>query len=141
MANPDQDVAAQLAAAGLGLVVGTNLFTAGPQQVQAGVPSQAVFCVLYGGYGAPVRYFNGALSSSAGTEAREPRVMVYVRSSRQDYGGGLTLARAVKAALHDVTPPAGYDWIRVEEQEPIFLYQTDNAEFVFSMSCHLWYDG
>lgn len=137
MSGPNEDVANQLASLSIG-TVGTTIFCAGPQQTQTGVPSQSIFCQLTGGYGTPIRYLQGPPSSGTpGDQLREPRVTIFVRSNPHDYAGGQTLARAVKTALHD-QPFGSYYACRIVEAEPNYLYQTDKAEYVFNMNCHLY---
>lgn len=136
----NEDVAAALAAAGLGLTLGTNLFDEGPAQVQTGVPSEAVFCQSYGDYGTPIRYLQDNYATiGAGIQAKEPRVIVTIRSNPQDIHGGRALARSVRDALHNV-PMSGYDAVRIQETDPLHLYQTNNSEHVFQLNCHLWLD-
>lgn len=136
----NEDVATALAGSGIGLTIGTNLFQGSPLQVQTGMPSQSVFCELLGGYGTPQRYLQGPYNEAGvGVQAREPRVHITVRSNPHDYQGGQTLARNVRDSLHDV-PISGYDAVRIEQQEALFVYQTNNGEFVWTMDCHLWLD-
>lgn len=137
---PNEDVANALAGAGLGLTLGVNLFAGGYQQVQTGVPTQAVFCQLFDGYGPPQRYLQGNYAEAGvGIQAREPRVVVYVRSAKHDYHGGQVLARAAKDALHDV-PISGYDAVRVMNPEPLFVSQINDSENIFSFNVHMWID-
>ncbi len=138
MRNAATDVANAIAGAGLGLVYNVTVFDVVQQQVQDSMPSRAVFCHLNGSYASPLRPLIGNFAEAGvGAQEREPRVVLHVRSAPHDYGGGETLARSVKDALHDV-PMTGYDAVRVVEGDPMFLYQTNNAEYVFGLNCHLW---
>jgi hypothetical protein len=152
VSTPADDVAAQIAAAGLGWALGTNLFASDvlpvyqSDQATTGSPSSSVFCSLYGGYLTPTRYGQDNYAvAGPGVQAREPRVMVYVRSPRFGYYAGLVNARAVKDSLHDRllqigTTGAYYDACRIVDAEPLLLSVMDTGESLFSMNCHLYYD-
>lgn len=150
---PADDVAAGIAGAGLGWALGTNLFVSDvlpvyqTNQASTGVPSASVFVLLAGGYDTPTRYEQDTYANDpTAIQAREPRIMIYVRSSRQQYYTGLSSARAVKDALHDQPLQLGatgtnYDACRIVDAEPTLLQETDNGEYLFSMNCHLYLDA
>ena len=153
MSTPADDVAALIESSSLGWILGTNLFVADVQPVVqtqgagTGTPSKSVFVLLAGGYDTPTRYIQGNYSQAGvGVQAREPRVMIYIRSSRQQYLDGITSSRAVKNQEHYDPVLIGssglyYDACRIVEAEPMLLTQTDNGEFLFSLNCHLWLDA
>lgn len=121
--DPTVDVAAHLAAAGLDLTLGTNLFM-GPVRAQsADVPAAAVFVHAQGGEG-PEPYLG------AGASTWEVEVEVTVRAEAQDFNGGRTRARAIIQAVHLATV-AGYYSVRSEDAEPDYL-EADDA------GCHEW---
>lgn len=150
--TPADDVAAGIAAAGLGWTLGTNLFISDvlpevqTDQASTGAPARAVFVLLAGGYMEPTRYEQDSYRRvGAGIQAREPRVMIYVRSPREQYWTGLTDARAVRDAVHDLpltcsATGADYDACRIVDAEPMLLSVDDNGSSLFSLNCHLYYD-
>jgi hypothetical protein len=150
---PADDVAAQIAGAGLGWALATNLFVSDvapsyqTDTSATGTPSASVFVLLAGGYDIPTRYqLDTYANAPSATQAREPRVMIYVRSPRQQYNTGMVSARAVKDALHDQPLQIGssgsyYDACRIVDAEPTLLSETDNGEFLFSLNCHLYLDA
>lgn len=98
MADLDAVVVAQLAAAGLGLSAGTNLFRGRVQPAGDFIPARAVFCLLLAG-DANVPYLGNT------GDWQEQRVQVRVRAAADDYAGGQSLAAAVIAALHRAALP------------------------------------
>lgn len=136
MSQPDLDVAVKLAASGLGLTLGTNLFWGKLREVDAvgGVRSKAVF-VMTRLSGAPTNYCDGARTP----QGREPLLQIVVRSDPQDFAGGQALARGVKDALHDIVL-SGYDACRVTQAEPVPISESDKGEHLFSLNVHLWID-
>lgn len=151
--TPADDVAAGIAAAGLGWVPGQNLFISDvlpevqSDQPNTGAPARAVFVLAAGGYATPTRYEQDTYrNKGAGVQAREPRVMVYIRSPREGYWTGLTDARAVRDAIHDLpltcsATGADYDACRVVDAEPMLLSVDDNGSSLFSINVHLYYDA
>jgi hypothetical protein len=136
MSQADLNVAQALASAGLGLTLGTNLFWGKVREVDtaSGVPSQAVFVTPHLSP-APENYCDGSRTP----QAREPQLQITVRSGRQDYSGGQSLARSVQDALHDI-PPSGYNACRITQAEPVPIGETASGEHLFSLNVHLWID-
>lgn len=123
-AQPDDAVVAILAAAGLGLTGGTNLF-GGPVRPQgSGVPLASVFALSTGG---PVHqpYIGNAHDLTIAT------VQVNVRGAPGDFAGGETLARACLVAIHRAAI-AGYAGCIVREPRPTYLGADAGTD------THLW---
>jgi hypothetical protein len=93
-AQIEVDVAARLAAAGLGLTLATNLFY-GPLRDEGAAPDQAVTVLLTGSY--PWEPDMGGVSAP---DLKPLTVQVNVRSAANDYAGGSTLASACAEAIH-----------------------------------------
>ncbi|AGC44578.1 hypothetical protein MYSTI_03266 [Myxococcus stipitatus DSM 14675] len=107
-----------LEAAGFGLVrspaSGANLFTAPMPEVDGGVPDRAVALVVTGGAG-PLPYLG------LGREAYlSPGCQVRIRSEREDFQGGQSLALAVFSVLNQ-TPDLMGVAVRAEESAPVYL--------------------
>ena len=105
--NPPKDVAVFLAAAGIGLTLGTNIFH-GPTKIpSAQVPKDAVF--ITGGSGAsPDR------SMSQAFEIRMPIVHVLTRESRFEEGDAT--ARDVNDALQGASITGYLDVVALESE-------------------------
>lgn len=128
--TPDADVASTLDTALATLTAGTNLFYCppiGPDAVGLGIPVKCVF--VWSSGGAPPEPF---VSGGTGTERRYSAVSIRVRSARDDYAGGLTLARSVRDAIHRASI-SGYITVSVRESDPIWLGATE--------TCHEWSIG
>jgi hypothetical protein len=130
MATPAEDLVTVLAAAGLGLVPGTNIFRGPPRAPSAGVPSKAVFCLGTGGY--PPRPF----VDGSGLCVRQPTVQITIRSDAEDFAGGEALARDVSNAVH-MHPPAGYGDVLVRESEPTYLGQDEAGRHLWSINAEM----
>ena len=113
--TPDAAVATHLAAAGLGLTVGTNLFRGPVRPVSAGVPAKAVFVLVTGGPG-PVPYLDAAVHG----DTWQFDVQVRIRGDRESFATTRTLARAIRNALHraDIS---GYLSALSIESEPTYM--------------------
>lgn len=129
--TPDTDLATWIAAdATLGLTLGTNLFT-GPTRSQGdGIPKVAAFVLAYGGN--PTLPF---LDGSA-EEWCVSTVQVTLRSSKDDFAGGLDLARAVRNRVHR-HPPAGYAEVRVVTPEPLYLGQDESGAHLHALNVEM----
>lgn len=123
------DVATKLAAAGLSLVKGTNLFN-GPMRANAaeGISGQAVFCHVVGGLPA-IDYCD----NSASPQLHFPTVQIMVRSNPRAWDAGLALANNVYEAVHD-QPPAGYVSARCAQSAPLYAGELTNGEFLWSIN-------
>lgn len=128
------DLASILAAGGLGLSIGTNLFL-GPdiEDDDAVVPDVACFVLQTGG-DAPVSYVGGGRKTY-----RANTCQVRIRSARESFQSGHVLALGALDALH-LANAAPYVLIEVEEGSPSYVGTdgsdrhwwsfTVNAEFV-----------
>ncbi len=115
MTVPPTDVAVELAAAGIGLTRGTNLFTGPLRDVSAGVPKNSVFIKGLSG-GLPQRTMGEV------NEVREPLVSVTVRNS--SFNDGDTKVRQIQEALQAVTI-SGYLDVAARQSEPLYLEPDD----------------
>ncbi|MHA2248410.1 MAG: hypothetical protein ACXADY_25910 [Candidatus Hodarchaeales archaeon] len=115
--KPEETLATYIATSVAGLTLGTNCFY-GPV-----TPDPAEGCWVFptGGPG-PTRFLGE-------TEAEKHYTMqIRVRADKQDFDGGLLLARAVSdalvAAIHDAAFAAYLDIIPIQSQ-PMYLGQDD----------------
>jgi uncharacterized protein DUF3168 len=99
MADLDLEVVNRLAAAGLGLTAGVNLFRGKVQPADTRVPARAVFVLLLSGE-ANAPYMGNA------SDWQVHSVQVRVRADAEDFAGGQQLGRAVVAALHRAALPS-----------------------------------
>lgn len=113
--TPDAAVATHLAAAGLSLVVGTNLFRGPVRPVANGVPAKAVFVLVTGGPG-PVPYLDAAENG----DTWHFDVQVRIRGERESFAATRTLARGIRNALHRAAI-SGYLSALSIESEPVFM--------------------
>lgn len=132
LSNYASDVATVLGAAGIGLTLGTNLYT-GPMRAHEaeGVPNEAVFVITVGGR-SPIDYCD----HSHTPQLHFPRVQIMVRSDPHDWDGGLALANDIYEAIHS-KEPSGYVSARSAESAPIHVGETDNGEFLWSINVDL----
>jgi hypothetical protein len=110
----DEDVVTELAASGLGLVSGTNLFTGPERSVGDGIPDQAVFVLATGG-APPAPFIDGS-----GVDYCWSTVQITVRSAVRSFHSGQALARSVRNAIHEASI-SGYVDVRAREAEPNYL--------------------
>lgn len=134
---PEAAVAAVLAAAGLSLTVGTNLFS-GPEQPgnDTGIPAAAVFATTYGGT-PPAPYLG------TGTDLREMAVQVTVRGASGDVEGARSLAWSVWQAIQRRTAslPTGYIDLRCAQSAPIYLGLNAADQPRFTVNLLTRYEG
>ncbi|NTX51118.1 hypothetical protein [Myxococcus sp. CA039A] len=124
----NRDLAAELAtvleAAGLGLTrppsSGANLFTAPMPEADGGVPDRAVALVVSGGAG-PLPYLGLGRATYL-----SPGCQLRIRSAREDFEGGQSLALAAFTVLHQSPHFPGIS-VRAEESAPVYL-GTDGAD-------------
>lgn len=129
-AQPDAAVADALAAAGLSLAKGVNLFRGPVRPDLLGVANKAVFCLATGG--PRNERFLGTAS-----DYRVSTVQIRVRTGPGEFDAGQTLARAIRDALH-ATQPEGYVSMQVREGEPNFLGQfADDDTYQWSLNVEL----
>jgi hypothetical protein len=129
MHDSASDIATTLAAAGLGLTTGANLFIGRlPEAGLAsdGVPApDACVAVLQTGGGAPLPFVGQGRKALLSVACQ-----VRVRSGREDFQGGQALAFAVWEALNQTTP-SPYLSVVLRESTP-FYGGPDNEDR------HLW---
>ena len=129
MTVPATDVATELAGAGIGLTLGTNLFMGQIRNVSASVPKNAVFVKGLPG-GLPQR------TMGESDEIRSPLVSVNVRWTTFD--GGDTKIRQVQEALQAATI-SGYIDVVAQQSEPLVLGQDNEGLHLFMMIFSLKY--
>ena len=110
--TPDAAVVTHLAAAGLGLTAGTNLFRGPVRPVGNGVPDKAVFCLETGG-APPVPYINAASHGDTWTFD----IQVRVRGDREAFATTRNLARSIRNTHHRATI-SGYLSVTATESAP-----------------------
>ncbi len=132
---PDDDVYTRLAAAVPGLTAGTNLFTGPVREVGDTVPGECVFVLASGG-AAPQAY-----AGPTAVETRFSGVQVRVRSAKQSFDAGETLARAVCAALHhQQASMSGYINVRALQSEPLYIGEDKAGYHGWSINLELVHD-
>jgi hypothetical protein len=100
------DIAARLAAAGLGLTLATNLFY-GPLRDEGGAPDASATVLLTGSYP-----FEPDLGGQDAPDLKPLTVQINLRSAANDYAGGSTLANAIVEAVHKrETGEANISWL------------------------------
>jgi hypothetical protein len=119
-----------LAAAGIGLTKGTNLWSGPLRPDDDDVPAQAVFVLLSGGPG-PVDYSDGG----AGQSIHEAGLQVFVRSNQEAHAAGQTLARNVWGTCHKASPSGCLAYSCVcRQSEPIYIGKDDAGRHVWSIN-------
>lgn len=127
--EPDSDVAAKLATAGLG-TVGSTIFR-GPERAPSGVvPDAAIFVLDSGGF-APVPYLDGGSKADY-----QHSVQIMIRAKRNDFSTGQAKAAAVRNALHETTI-SGYVSCYANESTPNFLGFTDTELIRWTVNLRL----
>lgn len=111
--NPARDVVAHLAAAGLGLVEGSNLFVGEGLEVDG----PAVFVIPSGG--PPPSPYLGTGKSFA-----EALIRIQVKGTPDDPAGGMNLGISILQALHLAELP-GYVATRAQMALPMYLGADD----------------
>ena len=129
MTVPATDVATELAGAGIGLTLGTNLFMGPMRDASASVPKNAVFVKGLPG-GLPQR------TMGESDEIRSPLVSVNVRWTTFDAGD--TKIRQVQEALQAATI-SGYIDVVAQQSEPLVLGQDNEGLHLFMMIFSLKY--
>lgn len=127
--NPASDVATKLAAAGLGLTVGTNLFIGELRPVETGVPAKAAFVLGHGGP-RPTPYLG------IGKSYYRSHVQVLVRGNPGEFQVTDALARDVLRALHTKTI-TGYIQVLAEESEAGYLGADEAERPLFTVNAEL----
>ncbi len=129
MTVPATDVATELAGAGIGLTLGTNLFMGPMRDASASVPKNVVFVKGLPG-GLPQR------TMGESDEIRSPLVSVNVRWTTFDAGD--TKIRQVQEALQAATI-SGYIDVVAQQSEPLVLGQDNEGLHLFMMIFSLKY--
>jgi hypothetical protein len=119
------DILTVLETAGVG-TVGVDLY-AGPLR---GTPIAAVAVLPTGGY-PPI-----TLMDAAHQDRVKSTVQINIRSEINDYVGGLTLGRAIIAALHKL-PPVGYTECVVTTPDPIYIGEEKQGAHRWSINVEL----
>jgi hypothetical protein len=132
----DVDVLDAIAAAVPAVVPGVSAFTGPARAVDdAAVKGCCVFVLATDGDDdEPI----GAVALGSRTLAK-PRVIVRVRSSRNDFLGGQELARACFDAV-DRRPPAGYCDARARRSHPTYLGESSEGRHEWSFDLSLLVD-
>jgi len=122
--TPHVDISAALATASLG-VLGTTLFY-GPVRDGVGIGNVAIFVLDVGGF-APVADLGGADAP----DLRERSSQIRVRSEKDAYTAGYTVAQAAWEAIHK-RQPAGY--VSWEAGEPIYIERDESGRHHWSIN-------
>lgn len=128
--NPAIDFATFLAAAELGLVLGTNIVVGMPRDVGDTVPKDAVF--VHGFSGTPATRFMGQA-----TEVRRPLLMLQVRNGSMLAGD--TLARDILNAVAGADISTYLD-VFPSQSEPNYAGQDQNGDHFWNHSFELVYE-
>ena len=136
--DPDKDVFDSLNTNIAALTAGTNLFRGKMQPAERsasdpGTPAEAVFVLASGGPPQEAYFAPTTL------ERRFSGVQCRIRSDERDFGGGQTLARSVRDALHHKTL-AGYIDVRVLETEPLYIAEDNEGHHEWSVNVELWHE-
>lgn len=127
MNNPPRDLRNYLAAAGLGLTTGTNLFTGLPRAISDDTPVNAVF--VYGLDGVPPYRLMGEPD-----EVLTAVVNVTVRWGT--YGAGDTKIRDIRDQIQAATV-SGYLDVVAQTPEPVQLGQDDDGNHSFMITVEM----
>lgn len=128
--NPAIDFATFLAAAGLGLVLGTSIIVGMPRDVGGTVPKDAVF--VHGFGGTPATRFMGQA-----VEVRRPLLMLQVRNGSMLAGD--TLARNILNAVAGSDISTYLD-VFPSQSEPNYAGQDQNGDHFWNHSFELVYE-
>lgn len=140
-ARPEVICGTILAAAGLGLTLGTNLFTGPPKpHINGGpIPRNAVF--IFG-----VQSFEPRPYFGNGQDYRQFRTNLYVRQAQDQFETGQTLAREAWQALQrnaSVTAGTytGFFGLLMAESDPQYFGLDDTDNHRWTMTARLMYKG
>lgn len=128
--NPPEDICTYLAAQGLGLTYGTNLFSTYPR-LDPRYPAPCVF-VWDGVSAAPVNYLGMAES------LWQPAIQVLVRGANEGFQTARNLARDIRDTLNRAQV-SGYVSLVARESAPINLGQANSAQPEFSLNFEVLY--
>ncbi len=118
------DVSTALAAAGIGLTAGTNLFMGAIQAPSTRVPIDSTF--IGSAPGAAPERFMGEV-----TEIRSP--MIHIRTRSGSFQTGDTRIRLIQDTMQ-AFPISGYLDVKAVQSEPTYLGQTKEGHHLWSMS-------
>lgn len=132
MSTPDTDIVNHLDSALGTLTKGTNLFRGPVRPVSSYIPGEAVFCLSVVGF-RPLAIIGQTLSNYS------KQVQIRIRSDKNDYAGGYTLAKSILTTLHfaSVTGDNYYD-VRVREDEPGYLGVNEDDYHEWSLNVELF---
>jgi len=128
--NPAVDLATFLAAAGLGLTLGTSIVVGMPRDVGGTVPKDAVF--IHGFGGTPATRFMGQA-----TEVRRPLLMLQVRNGSMLTGEAL--ARSILNAIAGSDVSTYLDTFP-SQSEPNYAGQDQNGDHFWNHSFEMVYE-
>ncbi len=128
--NPAVDFATFLAAAGLGLTLGTSIVVGMPRDVGGTVPKNAVF--IHGFGGTPAMRFHGAPP-----EIRRPLLMLQVRNGSMLVGD--TVARDILNAVAGADVSTYLD-VFPSQSEPNYAGQDQNGDHFWNHSFEMVYE-
>lgn len=128
--NPALDLATFLAAAGLGLSLGTSIVVGMPRDAAPNIPIDAVFVHGFGGQPA-TRIMGGA------QEVRWPLLMLQVRNGSMQIGD--TLARDILDAVAG-SGVATYLDVEPLQSEPTYAGQDENQDHMWNHTFKLVYE-
>jgi hypothetical protein len=131
--TPDADIVTLLDSAVGSLTAGTNLFRGKRRPVGPYIPGESVFCLSTGGPG-PEAYADGT-----SIEEFHSAVDVSVRSDKDDFDGGQTLARAVRTAINHATI-AGYIDVRIGTSDPLYIGEEDSGFHLWTINVEMWHE-
>lgn len=118
------DVSTALAAAGIGLTAGTNLFIGGIKAPSSRIPIDSTF--IGSAPGAAPERFMGEV-----TEIRSPMVHIRVRASA--FQTGDTLIRLIQDTMQAFSI-SGYLDVKAVQSEPTYLGEMKEGHHLWSMS-------
>lgn len=130
MPRADQDLVTHLAAAGVGLTAGTNLFRGPVRGALDEVPGEAVFVLLSGGFR------EGRIGNAR--VVRDAAIQIVVRGKRDAFEAGITLARNVWDAVHYAVI-AGYLDVQCDQGEPLYLGETEDGRHQWAVNATMAY--
>lgn len=123
MAEVDENIVDVLAAAGIGLTKGTNLFMGPGRGISDEIPAKSVFVLASGGP-PPLIHLNGG----SVPDTKEPACQIIIRGEHKAFSAGQTLARAVYAAIHKSSPADNVAGSCLAQQsEPIYIGEDEQG--------------
>lgn len=128
------DVAAHLAAGGLSLTLGTNLFIGKMPPSRIASAATPLVSVMTIGGPPPIDYCNGSAHTP---QLYQPTVQVLVRSPARDWSAGDATARGCFDVMND-TVPTSYFGSRAQTAAPLYLGEDEAGEHSWTIPVTLW---